>query len=314
MTSRISTIDVSCPICGQTQSNAQRVVLTQDYAYQTCSNTFTYLRCNGCGVTYLANQPTESSLGIIYPNSYTAHATNQGLLALIRRLNFQKKFFVARRFLCQRNRPLRVLDFGCGNGEMVRAIAELPGKLVLSSVGYDNSDSVTRSTVESRNSFLISNHLDDVLALGPFDLVFLNQVIEHLPHPIQTLSKIRSSMSPGGVIAIETPSLSGLEFKVRSSTFWGGWHAPRHFLIFDPATIGQLLSKVGFSVVKLSYIPSPYMWSQTLTAGRRHKLWKRAISITNIFFLVLITFVDLVCIKLRVKTSNMRVIAVNSEC
>lgn len=308
----IGTSEVNCPICGAGYLGSEPVVETSDFAYGTCDNVFSYAKCGSCTTIFLVNRPDESSIDLIYPGSYTAYSTNQGLLAIIRRLNFQKKFLTAKRQLVANGKPLRVLDYGCGNGESVAAISRLGAESVAISVGYDSTNQNLGTDSPTEERVYLTNRLEAALSYGPFDLVFMNQVIEHLPDPVRSLSEIRFAMSPSGVISIETPSPTGLDFHLRDLQYWGGWHAPRHFLIFDSCTIQVLLKRVGFQISKISYIPSPYIWSQTLTAGTNSRFLKRIISIKNIPLLMAVTSVDLCVILLRSETSNMRVIATNS--
>src|SRR5690606_13103582 len=99
---------------------------------------------------------------------------------------------------------------------------------------------------------------------GYFDLIILNQVIEHFPNPDELLMTCRMLLKPEGRIFIETPSIDGLDFKVFKNGAWGGYHIPRHFYIFNEKTISKLLVQCGYSVEAIEYLASPAFWTQSL--------------------------------------------------
>jgi SAM-dependent methyltransferase len=81
------------------------------------------------------------------------------------------------------------------------------------------------------------------------------EVIEHLPNPDDTLRQIYSVLRTGGRLALTTPDSGSLAAAV-SGKRWLGWKkVPEHLYFFDKRNLVRLLERVGFTVLKTSYVP-----------------------------------------------------------
>ena len=146
----------------------------------------------------------------------------------------------------------------------------------------------------------------------PFDLVILNQVIEHMSDLHAILEAINHSLKPNGILLIETPSMEGLDHRLFKNRYWGGYHFPRHWVIFNEKLLKHLLEMHHFNVQETHYLTSPSFWLQSC----HHALWDKGykklaliFSVKNPFALALFTMIDLIHIFSNKKTSNMRIIA-----
>jgi 2-polyprenyl-3-methyl-5-hydroxy-6-metoxy-1,4-benzoquinol methylase len=96
----------------------------------------------------------------------------------------------------------RFLDFGCGEGHVVRKALE---KKPLVSRGYDLNKSESWATLEfpSGENHGVSESWQDIVANGPYDVVLLYDVLDHLEgDQVAELKRIRSVMAPGGRIYV----------------------------------------------------------------------------------------------------------------
>jgi SAM-dependent methyltransferase len=120
-----------------------------------------------------------------------------------------KPFFIAGRVreltvrLPSGFRPRRVLDFGCGTGDTVRALHEAFPEADV--VGVDTArnalDYARRQATSGRGSFI---ELSDLAAQAPFDLCYVNGVFHHIA-PVQrpeAMRLIRRVLRPGGRLAL----------------------------------------------------------------------------------------------------------------
>jgi 2-polyprenyl-3-methyl-5-hydroxy-6-metoxy-1,4-benzoquinol methylase len=73
-----------------------------------------------------------------------------------------------------------------------------------------------------------------------FDVVASFHVIEHVDSPNSFIASAASRLKPGGLLAIETPNIDSLPFKLLRSR-WRQF-IPEHYFFFDPKTITTLLS------------------------------------------------------------------------
>ena len=280
------------------------MVTTFDYSYLTCRNRFKYSKCI-CGTFVLINRPDQSELATIYPDAYDAYSPSSDLIVrFLRDINFRRKFKIARRRIAAKT----WIDYGSGAGEFAQVLKKMGvGEVYALDFAYKRSE-VLASGVKQLNENQI-DQIDD----NSVDVISMLQVIEHLGNPEKVLEKLSKKLVVGGLILIETPSPSGLDFMLGRNGIWGGWHAPRHFYVFQDIAIKAMLENNGFKVVKHSYIPSPYLWSQTLKA-RRHGFTSVGTngfwSIRNPAAIAVLACIDFLSLTLFMKTSNQRIVAI----
>jgi len=107
----------------------------------------------------------------------------------------------------------RVLDVGCGTGYLLERLAGRG----FSGVGVDLSP----KSVEHAQARLRAIGADDRLRAevgsayeppeGPFDLITLTDVLEHLEDPRACLRALRARLAPGGLIVVSTPNRRSLQ-------------------------------------------------------------------------------------------------------
>jgi SAM-dependent methyltransferase len=107
----------------------------------------------------------------------------------------------------------RVLDVGCGSGNMACWIAEQVGPNG-SVLGIDNSASqieVAREQARSRGlanvEFQTADAYSPRLPENSFDLVYCRLVLMHLTQPVDALQSMRSLVKPGGTVLCEEMDL-----------------------------------------------------------------------------------------------------------
>jgi ubiquinone/menaquinone biosynthesis C-methylase UbiE len=109
----------------------------------------------------------------------------------------------------------RVLDVGCGPGNITAGLAErVPGGQV---TGIEPDDGVlaqARAEAERRGVRNAVFETGDVYALaypdGAFDVVHAHQVLQHLSDPVAALREMRRVCAPGGVVAARDADYAGM--------------------------------------------------------------------------------------------------------
>jgi SAM-dependent methyltransferase len=108
----------------------------------------------------------------------------------------------------------RVLDVGCGTGFLLERLAGRG----FSGIGIDLSPESVEHARSRLRDIGASERLDAQVGsayeppAGPFDLIALTDVLEHLENPRACLATLRERLAPGGLLVISTPnrrSLSG---------------------------------------------------------------------------------------------------------
>jgi 2-polyprenyl-3-methyl-5-hydroxy-6-metoxy-1,4-benzoquinol methylase len=105
----------------------------------------------------------------------------------------------------------RILDFGCGSGELVRAMLEKghdshsfePGDTYGS---YAKSGYGERITVAGWQAGRLAGW-QAVMFGAPFDLVTCSHVVEHLRDPVAAMQQMAEWTVPGGLVYVEVPDL-----------------------------------------------------------------------------------------------------------
>ncbi len=96
----------------------------------------------------------------------------------------------------------RVLDVGCGLGQYVRRIGELAGE----SYGIDIEAARVRAGARATPGLLLASAGALPFADGSFDVILLNEVIEHVADERLTLSEAARVLRPGGHLVIYAPN------------------------------------------------------------------------------------------------------------
>jgi trans-aconitate 2-methyltransferase len=99
---------------------------------------------------------------------------------------------------------LRVIDLGCGTGELTARLADLlPESTVL---GIDNSpEMLARAALHQRWNLRFEHQaIEDVT--GQWDIVFSHAAIHWVPDHIHLIPRLMNLVSPGGQLAVQIPS------------------------------------------------------------------------------------------------------------
>lgn len=161
----------------------------------------------------------------------------------IRRLNLLSK--LQREY--NKSNP-SILDFGCGNGEMLDTF-----KNSFETFGLE-PDKSARDLAKSRlgSKGMIFSNIDEIISLGiTFDFVTLFHVVEHFYDPDTELRNILKVLKPNGLILIETPnSQDALLTKYHSEKFRKFTYWSHHPMLHSHKSLEALVERIGFSVLE----------------------------------------------------------------
>lgn len=254
---KLDLIPVTCCVCGS--SEATLVATGEDYEYHTSSDTFSAMRCNACSLIYLNPQPAMSEFEKIYPPTYHA-------------FDFSKKefgFVFKVRARLEANRSLsrcrnlaedaHILDVGCGDGFHLGLLREY-GKKTWKLEGIDLDKRAIAAATQSG----ITAHLGSVEAIDlpgeSYDLIFMIQTIEHVEKPDAVLAAIFRLLKKGGRLVIVTDNTNSVDFGLFKKHYWGGYHFPRHWNLFNRSSLSRLAENTGFEIEDFTTIVSPVNW------------------------------------------------------
>jgi 2-polyprenyl-3-methyl-5-hydroxy-6-metoxy-1,4-benzoquinol methylase len=141
-----------------------------------------------------------------------------------------------------RKPPRRLLDVGCGQGDLLKA-AENRG---WEATGIDvSSHAVT--TARGRGLDVKKGELTDVaLPENHFDVITMYEVIEHMPNPRDILLKAHELLKDSGVLVIQTANIDSLRGRLQKGGYY--YFVPGHFVYYSFATLKKMLSRSGFRI------------------------------------------------------------------
>jgi len=141
--------------------------------------------------------------------------------------------------------PFTILDFGCGPGRDVKAIADL-GHVA---VGLDGSARfVEMARAYSGCEVLQQDFLKLKLPAGRFDGVFANAALFHVPGQElpRVLRELRATLRPRGVLFSSNPRGNNEE----------GWNQQRYGAYWDLETWRRYVEAAGFVELNHYYRPA----------------------------------------------------------
>ena len=206
---------------------------------------YAVVRCLGCGLAYLRPRPTPEAAGRCYPESYSGGGRG-GLIEALEAVYRRRQHGEVVRWLARR-RPLRgrVLDIGCGAGDLLVAL-RTDGWSVQ---GVEPQALGAERARGEHGLDVLTGRFEDVrLPEGSFDAVVFSGVLEHLHGPVAALRRARVLLAPGGLVAVLfLPLLDSLEARLLGPR-WMALDLPRHLTHFEEATFAQMATKARLSV------------------------------------------------------------------
>jgi SAM-dependent methyltransferase len=210
------------------------------------TGTFSYVRCDRCGLIRLDPLPSWEELQQHYPEEYEAFQERREswLFRLGQQRQWARRVHAVQRYW--RRGPGRVLDVGCATGEFLAAMQQRGWSVA----GIEPSPAAAARARDRLGATAVqAAPLEQaVLPAGSFDLVTLWDVLEHLADPGAALRRLAGALRPAGFLALGVPSLDAWDAHLFGPA-WIGWDAPRHLYLFPDAVLREMLAAAGLRVV-----------------------------------------------------------------
>lgn len=187
-----------------------------------------FLHCPLCGVTQKAVLPNCGISAFLAYENYAhpekPHPRDQEIADLI--LDFSPP------------NGARILDIGCGRGHLLRLLNECGPDFRLSGSEYDGYCRESVLAIPGVEEFFIQKAYR-----GPYDVIVLSHVLEHIPDPISFLRSIVGHLAPSGHMLVAVPNLATnpLDLVVAD-----------HCTHFTGRTLTMVCESAGFAVESLS--------------------------------------------------------------
>lgn len=103
-------------------------------------------------------------------------------------------------FLRRQQRPLRILDIGCGEGVLLR---HLNSALVAGYTGLDLAQAALDQFHPKRDGHqYLCGSLEDFAPSEKWDAIVFNEVLYYTRDPVAQLRKFETSLNPGGIMIV----------------------------------------------------------------------------------------------------------------
>lgn len=116
------------------------------------------------------------------------------------------------------------------------------------------------AVAQARGAEVLQGTLEELdLPPASLDVVTMWHVLEHIPHPVEELRRVRAALRPGGVLAIEVPNAGGVAARLQGAG-WPSLEPDVHVNQFAPATLRLALERAGLTVDSVDTVPiTPYL-------------------------------------------------------
>lgn len=237
-----------CPACASSSTVAIGE-LDKTVGVQLARTRYVLANCRKCDLVFLSPEPSAGDLRAMYDDAVQfSDATYTDPERVEKIVDYMTHCFdSAMASMPQPDGPIRVLEIGAGLAWMCRAAK------LRSATNVTVAQDVTREAVSDCNwvdHYVVEHDWERACtAQGPFNLISMTHVIEHLVNPLETLSRCKRMLAHGGRILITAPHRPlGWTKGSRNIQQWKTYtynHVPAHIQYFSEAALRALADRAG---------------------------------------------------------------------
>tara|TARA_B100000989_G_C19484892_1_gene446949 strand:+ start:102 stop:1100 length:999 start_codon:yes stop_codon:yes gene_type:complete len=273
--------NIKCPICNNCEFKQLSRLFDDRYGEP---NIYSISKCTSCNhlitIPRIKNKDLSSLYGNFYPRKdlspdrilQEAKAENSKFSKIIRWLkgtNNQGQFFIRKNQF--------MLDIGCGSGVSLIEASNLGA----TAFGVEADPNIKYLAEKLKLNIFIGDFDKDTYFGKNFDLIVMNQVIEHIPEPSDFLKIIKGKMTRESILVVSFPNTKSF-WRYISGNKWINWHVPYHLHHFNAFNFERMSKNCGFKIINKKTI-TPNIWTilqirtffNTYKKGEKNKLWNK---------------------------------------
>jgi|SRR5437667_32632 len=163
---------------------------------------------------------------------------------------------------------LDVLDIGCAQGTLALLLAERGHRVVALDIRQGFLDYASSRYEKGEMRFICGNAMEVEIS-ERFDLIFANQIVEHLVYPVEFTKRLVAWLKPGGRLVVTTPNADYLKSDLPTFSELGNLaqyehrqftaDGDGHFFAYRAAELTQVFERSGLTGVTARYFESPFI-------------------------------------------------------
>lgn len=248
----------ACPLC---QREGTFHAKSMDIEYFTISEPVDIMRCDACDILFVHPMLTDK-LDVIYPPNYYAYDDGAGKSFAVRVKEMLDRANLRRLLRQIPGESLNVLDVGGGTGWLASLARSVDPRVKFTQIV--DLDRAAAAKAEANGHRYFCGRIEDFQTDVKFDLILMLNLIEHVAHPDEILRKTAELLSPTGRLLLKTPNFRALDAVIFRNQSWGGYHCPRHFVLFSRKSLENTMREAGLATEQFSYTQGAPFWAVSI--------------------------------------------------
>ncbi|GAA0728745.1 hypothetical protein GCM10009430_38100 [Aquimarina litoralis] len=149
----------------------------------------------------------------------------------------------------------KIIDIGCGNGAFAEILKQKTGGEVWGIEYMEEEAKIAETKLDKVFAGKCEDYLDE-LPDKYFDVIYFNDVLEHLTDPYMVLGKVKHKLTPNGVVISSIPNVRYYDtfLKVLFQKDWKyeghGVMDKTHFRFFTGKSIQRMYEEEGYTILR----------------------------------------------------------------
>lgn len=205
---------------------------------------FHILRCKRCSLLFVGERLSQKQLQAYYekmPDDFAYSDTEN-----IKNLKYYYLTLIG--LISKKISTGKILDVGCSSGQFLDCLQGWECHGIERDSRY-----AQKARLKYGNNIHIGTLQDYESRQGYFDVITLQDVLDHMPDPLQALTKCHALLKPDGLIAVKVHDFSCLYALISGSKCYA-FTPPNHLVYFNRKNLTQALSLSGFQVEQYRYL------------------------------------------------------------
>jgi 2-polyprenyl-3-methyl-5-hydroxy-6-metoxy-1,4-benzoquinol methylase len=163
---------------------------------------------------------------------------------------------------------LEILDIGCAQGTLALLLAERGHRVWALDIRQRFLEYAASRHEAGDVQFICGNAME-VELVDRFDLIFANQIVEHLVYPLELTRRMVGWLKPGGRLVVTTPNADYVKSGLPSFSELGdpAEYADRqftadgdgHFFAYHAWELKEVFEKAGLKQISVRYFETPFI-------------------------------------------------------